>query len=205
MCFHQLYWNIFCSTRIYQSPQHMKYIMGIMVSAAIISWLACTSPADKTYEQDSTNIKIEQDSSINIEQPEKPTGSDVIKKDSPSHSNGTNVSPTTVSSDSVVNVIFRDTNRQVVRGKLGPDGRNVTFQFNTSKPATLNALISPDKIGCNIRFSTITMPGGKTDGPFGKELKYKLDQAGTYKLSIGNNRMAGEIDPCGFSLRIILE
>src|SRR5688572_14974735 len=130
MCLHPFTGTSFAATHVYQSPRHMKYIMASMVSAALFSWFACTSPADKTYEQDSTNIKIEQDSSVKIDTSETPAEPGTLKADSTPHSTGTNGSPTTVTSDSVITIIFRDTNRQVVRGKLGPDGRNVTFQFN---------------------------------------------------------------------------
>lgn len=42
----------------------------------------------------------------------------------------------------------------------------------------------------NLRLTTITMPDGSTDGPFGLDTQYDLTQNGGYQLRIGENRMA---------------
>lgn len=44
----------------------------------------------------------------------------------------------------------------------------------------------------NIRFNQIVMPGGGTDGPFGRSIEYDLVRRGTYRLVIGESLMAGE-------------
>jgi hypothetical protein len=71
--------------------------------------------------------------------------------------------------------------------------------------ANLSASILPEKKDCNIRIINIILPGNKMEGPYGRELTYKLPVKGDYQLVLGNNLMAGDPETCEFVLRIKLE
>ncbi|MDU1890209.1 MAG: lipoprotein [Dysgonomonas sp.] len=64
-------------------------------------------------------------------------------------------------------------------------------------------LSSADSLA-NIRFSQIFLPDGTMDGPFGRDLDYKLPSDGEYKVSVHENMMAG--DPWGgnFFIEVVL-
>lgn len=69
------------------------------------------------------------------------------------------------------------------------------ISFDTGSYKHLHGKITPKDTIANIRFSQITMPDGTMDGPFWTEIDYNLPQKGIYKISLGENMMAG--DPWG--------
>ena len=54
----------------------------------------------------------------------------------------------------------------------------------------------------NIRFNQIKTPDGKYDGPFGREISYKISSKGEVWLMIGKNLMADGKNTGRFSVRI---
>lgn len=82
---------------------------------------------------------------------------------------------------------------------------HVVFAFEPGDRKKLKgALSSPDSVA-NIRFTQIFMPDGTADGPFGRDIEYDLVQNGLYKLSVGENMMAGDPWAGEFTIAIILE
>lgn len=73
--------------------------------------------------------------------------------------------------------------------KIGKESDTITFNPGTYK--NLNAEVNGVPAG-NIRFNQIIMPDKSSDGPFGKDLNYLLDQSGEYKLIIGESQMQGD-------------
>lgn len=166
-------------------------------------FFACTSPADKQYEKKDSTVTTSPGDTIGRG---GDTPSPLPVQDSVNRNTGTNggdMDPGTTGR--VVNVSFADTSRRVVRGKLIANGPDLVYEFTTDRVSRLNAIVSPDKIGCNIRISRIMFPGGKSDGPFGKELKYDLSDKGKHQIIVGPNRMAGNPEDCEFTIRLILE
>lgn len=107
--------------------------------------------------------------------------------------------------DTIINISFIDGREQTVRGRLGRKGPSIICNFEITKPATIIAGIVPDKIDCNIRFNQVVMPDNQTDGPFGREINYKLPKKGKYQLIIGHNLMAGDPEACDFTLKLALK
>ncbi len=66
-----------------------------------------------------------------------------------------------------------------------------TISFNSKDFKQINAELISEKVG-NIRFNQIIMPDTNADGPFGKDIQYKLDKKGDYKLIIGESLMQGD-------------
>jgi hypothetical protein len=67
----------------------------------------------------------------------------------------------------------------------------VHFESVANKTLTAT-LSSPNNPKGNIRITQIILPDQKSDGPFGRDLKYSLTQTGQYMLIIGENKMAGD-------------
>lgn len=66
----------------------------------------------------------------------------------------------------------------------------------------LNAVITPHNNNMNVRFNQIRTPDGKFDGPFGREISYKIPKSGEVWLIIGKNLMAeGDLEGV-FSVRV---
>lgn len=70
------------------------------------------------------------------------------------------------------------------------------------KKDQLKANIIPENNNMNIRFNQIKTPDGKYDGPFGREISYKISGKGEVWLIIGKNLMAEGDNVGRFSVRI---
>lgn len=110
-----------------------------------------------------------------------------------------------VSKDTSMTITFDSSRQQSIYSRLGRTGPNIVYHFSIEKPETIVARIVPDKVGCNVRITQIVMPGNKTDGPFGLDIKYKLPRKGNYQLIVGHNMMAGDPEVCDFLLEASLE
>ena len=107
--------------------------------------------------------------------------------------------------DTVARLIFTNMGTQEVKGIVKPKGPKFVCHFTVPASANLNASILTEKKDCNIRIINIILPGNKMEGPYGRELTYKLPVKGDYQLVVGNNLMAGDPETCEFVLRIKLE
>lgn len=56
--------------------------------------------------------------------------------------------------------------------------------------SNISAAIIPEKPSMNIRFNQIKLPNGEYDGPFGREISYKIQQNGEIWLIVGKSNMA---------------
>lgn len=82
--------------------------------------------------------------------------------------------------------------------------QQVEVEFDSGTANLLDARITGVSDTANIRFNGIVMPGGASDGPFGRSMEYDLARKGMYRLLIGESLMQG--DPWGgdFTLEIRL-
>lgn len=72
------------------------------------------------------------------------------------------------------------------------ENQTIEVQFVSLGYKRIHAVLTSHDEQANLRFTQIVMPDDSSDGPFGRELDYGLAREGTYKLIIGENRMAGE-------------
>ena len=183
----------------------MRNILIGKSALLFIVFTGCTNADDnREQELDTTKAVITVDTGIKTSVPvddNKSTDSvgDSIPMDTASKAS----KPVGISTGSVP-VTFEGTNRQVLRGKIAGNGPDVIYKLAVGNSKGLSAIISPDIIGCNIRFNQVIFPGGKSDGPFGKELKIELKEKGNYLVHVGHNRMASNLDACDFTIRFIL-
>lgn len=75
-------------------------------------------------------------------------------------------------------------------GSLDSIQSRVYVKFKTEDIGELNGKITPSTGTGNIRFNQIIFPDKNSDGPFGIDLKVKLQQKGNYILVIGHSQMA---------------
>lgn len=114
--------------------------------------------------------------------------------------------PRNIQIDSVIHLAFApDSISVTVEGHLDKRGDPVICYLPVVMGKKLTAVVVPDKAKANIRFSHIYLPDGKSDGPFGNVLKYKLTQKGIYKIYIGSNMMAGDPVSSDFILKVKVE
>ena len=112
--------------------------------------------------------------------------------------------PKNIQIDSVIHLAFApDSISVTVKGHLEKKGGPVICYLPVVQGRKLTAVVVPEKAKANIRFSHIYLPDGKSDGPFGQTLKYKITQKGIYKIYIGPNMMAG--DPVSTDFRVNLK
>jgi len=85
----------------------------------------------------------------------------------------------------------------IVNGKASlqihkKEQQSINVIFNSPDYTKLTGTLSSRDSIANIRFSTISLPTGNTDGPFGRDITYNLPVKGDYILSIHENQMAGD-------------
>ena len=80
--------------------------------------------------------------------------------------------------------------------------QKVVVRIANYKKDQLKANIIPENNNMNIRFNQIKTPDGKYDGPFGREISYKISGKGEVWLIIGKNLMADGDNVGRFSVRI---
>lgn len=72
------------------------------------------------------------------------------------------------------------------------EATKVSFINSEAKSMKVTITFHTDENTPNLRFSQIIMPDGQSDGPFGIETEYDLDQFGWYTLIFNENMMAGD-------------
>jgi hypothetical protein len=109
-----------------------------------------------------------------------------------------------VANDTLVRMQFAESDTGVIAtAQVYMNGDNhVTCEVTLSKADSLHASLVPEQDTGNVRFSQIVLPNGKMDGPFGRELTYATPQAGTYRLHIFENMMAGDKWKGKFKVRV---
>ncbi len=114
--------------------------------------------------------------------------------------------PKNIQVDSVIHLSFApDSFSVTVKGHLDKKGNPVICYLPVVKGRTLLASVTPENKKAAIRFSHLYFPDGKSDGPFGPTLKYKLKQEGVYKIYIGPNMMAGNPVSTDFKVNVKVE
>lgn len=68
------------------------------------------------------------------------------------------------------------------------DRKILPVQISSGK--NLYAKLIPEGAQANLRINQVQMPDSSLDGPFGRELDYKIKTPGIYKLIIGESLMA---------------
>lgn len=130
----------------------------------------------------------------------------IPKQDSAVIKNTADSVPTNIQIDSVIHLAFaKDSISVTVKGHLGKKGDPVICILPVVQGKKLTAVVTPEKKSATIRFSHISFPDGKSDGPFDNTLKYDLTQKGTYKIYIGPNMMAGDPVSSDFILKVKVE
>ncbi|HEX2788534.1 MAG TPA: hypothetical protein VHP32_11610 [Ignavibacteria bacterium] len=79
-----------------------------------------------------------------------------------------------------------------LNGTIKGFGEQIAYVFEVSKGQKLTASVVPVPSNGNIRIGQIISPSGNSDGPFGNQMTYDLNEAGNWKLILSENQMAGD-------------
>jgi len=91
---------------------------------------------------------------------------------------------------------------KTITGKLKGNNTPMKVYIDINSGDTLRVLIQPSEKDANIRINQIIYPNGTADGPFDRDKKFRLEQAGLYQLILGNNLMAEGKTKTGFILHL---
>jgi hypothetical protein len=90
----------------------------------------------------------------------------------------------------------------VLKLKMDSVNDHLTVPLAISSGKELFAALSSNDKNANIRISQVGLPDSTFDGPFGRDLHYKMKVPGNYKIIIGENMMAGDRWEGDFVLRV---
>ena len=122
------------------------------------------------------------------------------------HTSPKDTVPQNIQVDSVIQLSFAPgTNSVQVKGHLDKKGEPVICLLPVVQGKKLTASVIAENEKATIRFSQLYLPDGKSDGPFGQTLNYKLAQKGLYKILISPNKMAGDPASTDFVLNVKVE
>lgn len=96
-----------------------------------------------------------------------------------------------IPSDSGVVVLTLSDGRGIANIQKEKD-QTVYIEFQSQGYKNISARLSSLDSLANIRISQIFIPDGIMDGPFGRDMQYKLAIDGVYRLSVHENMMAGD-------------
>ena len=90
----------------------------------------------------------------------------------------------------------------ILKLKMDSANDHLTVPLAISSGKELFAALSSDDKNANIRISQVGLPDSTFDGPFGRDLHYKMKTPGNYKIIIGENMMAGDRWKGDFVLKV---
>ncbi|MCX8533868.1 hypothetical protein [Chryseobacterium luquanense] len=174
----------------------MKKIFFASISLLVISCKKEVPATDKktdsiiVSEQSANASKID---SQNIE----------INKDSLRNTNIDHKDEATeVKNGEIIKVVDGEKLPLLIDEKFTDKNQKLILKIRNYEKTDLKASVLPKNNNMNIRFNQIKTPDGKFDGPFGREISYKITKNGEVWLIIGKNLMAdGEIEG-DFSVRV---
>lgn len=94
--------------------------------------------------------------------------------------------------DSDKNILSPAKDTLVFKLKMDSANQHVTVPISITAGDSLFAILHSQDKKANIRISQIGFPDSTFDGPFGRELNYKIKNTGNYKIIIGEDMMAGD-------------
>lgn len=104
--------------------------------------------------------------------------------------------------DSLNKVLSPEEGTLIFNLKMDSNNQHVAVPVSISHGDTLFATLSSNDKNANIRISQIGFPDSTFDGPFGRNLDYKIKVPGNFKIIIGENMMAGDRWNGDFSLKV---
>lgn len=119
----------------------------------------------------------------------------------PSIKNDTSKMEKQITTDSAKSILSQGKDTLVFDLKMDSANQHVTVPVNIMAGDSLFASLHSKDKKANIRISQIGFPDSTFDGPFGRELVYKIKDTGNYKIIVGQNMMAGDRWKGNFTLK----
>lgn len=99
----------------------------------------------------------------------------------------------TLSGNDIVLNLRQDQTSVLVPIRHHNDERNIIYYDNTDfKNVAITIDTSDQDWPVNYRFSQVVLPDGSSDGPFGRDTSYPLNQTWLYQFHFHESMMAGE-------------
>lgn len=171
----------------------MKKTAFLLIPLLIVSCKKAVPMKDKTAD----SIIVSEQSANTL-----PSDSQVleIKKDTLKKINKEESSK--IENGQIIKVVDGEKLPLVIDEKFTDKNQKLILKIRNYKNSNLKASVTPQNNNMNIRFNQIRTPDGKFDGPFGREISYKIPKQGEVWLILGKNLMA-EGDLIGeFSVRL---
>jgi hypothetical protein len=89
-------------------------------------------------------------------------------------------------------IFFKIHNGKVKIDTVKKPKQRVVFQFDSDTANGFSAKISTRDSVANLRISQIIDSKGNSDGPFGREIDYKILEKGIHQIIVSESQMAGE-------------
>lgn len=102
-------------------------------------------------------------------------------------------------------LLFPKSDTLVLNLKIDSADQHLTIPLTISNGNEIFASLSSSDKNANIRINQIGLPDSTFDGPFGKDIHYKIKMPGIYKLIIAEEMMAGDRWKGNFSLKVWLQ
>lgn len=162
----------------------MKTLNFILVICCIFI-LSCGQKSDQPKSSGSNtdeSNKSPQSTTAEQTNKEKPASdnSEADKKESSNRTNDIRVNFPTGATQVTLN------------GTIDGFSQSKTYVFEVSKGQKLTASVKPNPATGNIRIAQIINPAGQSDGPFGNQMTYALNESGDWKLVLNENMMSGD-------------
>ena len=107
-----------------------------------------------------------------------------------------------VTNGEIVKVVDGEKLPLLIDEKFTDKKQKLIIKIRNYENLNLKASVLPKNNTMNIRFNQIKTPDGKFDGPFGREISYKITKTGEVWLIVGKNLMADGDYIGEFSVRI---
>ncbi len=89
-----------------------------------------------------------------------------------------------------VDSLFPGSDTVIAEKHIGGFSEKPAVSFLVTSGKMIHAIIIPENDTANLRINQIEMPDSTFDGPFGREIHYKMNIPGVYKLIVGESMMA---------------
>jgi hypothetical protein len=107
--------------------------------------------------------------------------------------------------NSTIKILSSKTDTLFFELKMDSANQHVTVPVKIGGGDSLFASLDSKDKKANIRISQLGFPDSTFDGPFGRDMKYKIKDTGNYKIIVGQNMMAGDRWKGNFTLKAWLK
>lgn len=107
-----------------------------------------------------------------------------------------------IEGNKIIKTLNADMIPLTITDEFTSDNQQFILKIKNFNGKNISGKITPENPEMNIRFNQIKLPNGDYDGPFGREISYKISEKGEIWLIIGKSNMASGEAKGKFSVNI---